>query len=146
MARYLPMPTYLQSPVHHTNPIDPYHTSTTQKEAHNTNPDLISRYLKSALTTTTTPFSTISSPLRPITNVNTIRPQLQQSLSTQLSFGAQQTRSFSASASLAGKRATYNPSRRVQKRRHGFLARLRSRGGRKILLRRKARGRKTLSW
>ncbi|GAT25620.1 hypothetical protein RIB2604_02001970 [Aspergillus luchuensis] len=56
------------------------------------------------------------------------------------------TRSFSASASLGGKRDTYNPSRRVQKRRHGFLARLRSRGGRKILLRRRARGRKSLSW
>ncbi|GAD96407.1 60S ribosomal protein L34 [Paecilomyces variotii No. 5] len=57
-----------------------------------------------------------------------------------------QSRSFSASASLAGKRDTYNPSRRVQKRRHGFLARLRSRGGRKILLRRRAKGRKFLSW
>ncbi|KAL2007049.1 hypothetical protein VTN00DRAFT_8487 [Thermoascus crustaceus] len=58
----------------------------------------------------------------------------------------QQARSFSASASLAGKRNTYNPSRRVQKRRHGFLARLRSRGGRKILMRRRAKGRKWLSW
>ncbi|OJJ44671.1 hypothetical protein ASPZODRAFT_134756 [Penicilliopsis zonata CBS 506.65] len=60
--------------------------------------------------------------------------------------GALQTRSFSASACLAGKRSTYNPSRRVQKRRHGFLARLRSRGGRNILMRRKAKGRKFLSW
>ncbi|PLN83038.1 ribosomal protein L34-domain-containing protein [Aspergillus taichungensis] len=57
-----------------------------------------------------------------------------------------QTRSFSASATLAGKRATYNPSRRVQKRRHGFLARLRSRGGRMIIQRRRAKGRKSLSW
>ncbi|KAB8070492.1 hypothetical protein BDV29DRAFT_180808 [Aspergillus leporis] len=109
-------------------------------------PMSMSRYLKPTLTITTTPFSTISSPLRPMTNFNSIRPQPQQTLSTKLPFAAQQTRSFSASASLAGKRATYNPSRRVQKRRHGFLARLRSRGGRKILLRRKARGRKTLSW
>ncbi|KAI9367895.1 ribosomal protein L34-domain-containing protein [Aspergillus egyptiacus] len=59
---------------------------------------------------------------------------------------AQQTRLFSASASLAGRRATYNPSRRVQKRRHGFLARLRSKDGRKILARRRARGKKDLSW
>ncbi|KAL2215596.1 60S ribosomal protein L34 [Thermoascus aurantiacus ATCC 26904] len=59
---------------------------------------------------------------------------------------AQQARSFSASASLAGKRDTYNPSRKVQKRRHGFLARLRSRGGRKILMRRRAKGRRWLSW
>lgn len=57
-----------------------------------------------------------------------------------------QTRSFSASASLGGKRRTYNPSRRVQKRRHGFLARLRTRAGRKILKNRKAKGRKYLSW
>lgn len=60
--------------------------------------------------------------------------------------GSAQTRSFSASASLAGKRTTYNPSRRVQKRRHGFLARLRTRAGRKILKNRKAKGRKYLSW
>ncbi|KAJ9267295.1 hypothetical protein DTO195F2_528 [Paecilomyces variotii] len=59
---------------------------------------------------------------------------------------AHQSRSFSASASLGAKRDTYNPSRRVQKRRHGFLARLRSRGGRKVLLRRRAKGRKFLSW
>ncbi|PYH47442.1 mitochondrial 54S ribosomal protein bL34m [Aspergillus saccharolyticus JOP 1030-1] len=58
----------------------------------------------------------------------------------------QQSRSFSASACLLGKRNTYNPSRRVQKRRHGFLARIRTRGGRKIIQRRRARGRSTLSW
>ncbi|KAL4978016.1 ribosomal protein L34-domain-containing protein [Aspergillus desertorum] len=58
----------------------------------------------------------------------------------------QQARSFTASASLGGKRATYNPSRRVQKRRHGFLARLRSKSGQKILARRRAKGRKSLSW
>ncbi|KAL4906522.1 hypothetical protein BDW74DRAFT_176841 [Aspergillus multicolor] len=58
----------------------------------------------------------------------------------------QQARAFSASASLGGKRATYNPSRRVQKRRHGFLARLRSKSGQKIIARRRAKGRKSLSW
>ncbi|KLJ11313.1 hypothetical protein EMPG_13416 [Blastomyces silverae] len=56
------------------------------------------------------------------------------------------TRPFSASAALGAKRNTYNPSRRVQKRRHGFLARLRTTSGRKILARRRARGRKYLSW
>ncbi|KAL1958754.1 hypothetical protein VTO42DRAFT_3873 [Malbranchea cinnamomea] len=56
------------------------------------------------------------------------------------------SRNFSASAALGVKRVTYNPSRRVQKRRHGFLARLRSRSGRKILKRRRAKGRKYLSW
>ncbi|EEH19162.1 ribosomal protein L34 [Paracoccidioides brasiliensis Pb03] len=55
-------------------------------------------------------------------------------------------RPFSASAALGGKRDTYNPSRRVQKRRHGFLARLKTNSGRKILARRRAKGRKFLSW
>ncbi|KAF9979159.1 39S ribosomal protein L34, mitochondrial [Actinomortierella ambigua] len=39
----------------------------------------------------------------------------------------------------------YQPSQRVRKRRHGFLARLKSRGGRKVLLRRMEKGRKSLS-
>ncbi|KAL5050385.1 hypothetical protein BDW71DRAFT_173753 [Aspergillus fruticulosus] len=77
------------------------------------------------------------------------QPQAQaqsQSLLPTTSAITQQARSFSASASLGGKRATYNPSRRVQKRRHGFLARLRSKSGQKILARRRAKGRKSLSW
>ncbi|KAL4798922.1 ribosomal protein L34-domain-containing protein [Aspergillus venezuelensis] len=57
-----------------------------------------------------------------------------------------QTRSFSASAAPGAPRKTYNPSRRVQKRRHGFLARLRTKNGREILKRRRAKGRKALSW
>lgn len=44
-----------------------------------------------------------------------------------------------------GPRATYDPSHRVRKRRHGFLARLRSRTGRMMLKRRKQKGRGTLS-
>lgn len=43
------------------------------------------------------------------------------------------------------RRATYDPSHRVRKRRHGFLARLRSRTGRMILARRRAKGRTKLS-
>ncbi|KAF8993717.1 ribosomal protein L34-domain-containing protein [Cyathus striatus] len=39
----------------------------------------------------------------------------------------------------------YQPSQRKRKRKHGFLARKRSLGGRKILLRRLAKGRKYLS-
>ncbi|KAF2810092.1 uncharacterized protein BDZ99DRAFT_416215 [Mytilinidion resinicola] len=44
-----------------------------------------------------------------------------------------------------GPRDTFSPSHRVRKRRHGFLARLRSRGGRKILMRRKLKGRQALT-
>lgn len=43
------------------------------------------------------------------------------------------------------KRDTYNPSQIVRKRRHGLLARMRSRTGRKMLARRKAKGRTCLS-
>ncbi|KAJ5787161.1 Ribosomal protein L34 [Penicillium paradoxum] len=58
----------------------------------------------------------------------------------------QQTRSFSASASLGVRRVTFRPSRRVQKRRHGYLARKKDRNGRKTLIRRTLKGRKELSW
>ncbi|KAF8891650.1 ribosomal protein L34-domain-containing protein [Infundibulicybe gibba] len=39
----------------------------------------------------------------------------------------------------------YQPSQRKRKRKHGFLARKRSLGGRKILVRRMTKGRKYLS-
>ncbi|CAI6341662.1 unnamed protein product [Periconia digitata] len=44
-----------------------------------------------------------------------------------------------------GPRDTYNPSHIVRKRRHGFLARIRTKKGRKLLMRRLKKGRWNLS-
>ena len=52
---------------------------------------------------------------------------------------------FQLQVRFAARGTEYQPSQRKRKRKHGFLARKRSLGGRKILVRRMNKGRKFLS-
>ena len=53
--------------------------------------------------------------------------------------------SSGGAAPLECVKRTYQPSALVRKRRHGFLARLRTAGGRRVLLRRRIKGRWKIS-
>ncbi|KAF2832267.1 hypothetical protein CC86DRAFT_313181 [Ophiobolus disseminans] len=64
-------------------------------------------------------------------------PDLMGKISAHPGLGSMQIR--------CGPRDTYNPSHTVRKRRHGFLSRIRTKKGRKTLMRRLTKGRWNLS-
>lgn len=76
-----------------------------------------------------------SSPLLPCTGAETL--DLAAKISQHPGLGSMQIR--------CGPRDTYNPSHLVRKRRHGFLSRIRTKKGRKLLMRRLKKGRWNLS-
>lgn len=126
----VPVPEHIELEPVLTNQPRPYSTPTTT---------IPIRTYSSALSRPQSPFSASLSPSA------SRRPSALQSQPPSERLPSQ-SRSFSATAFLSAKRRTYNPSRKVQKRRHGFLARLRTRGGRKVLANRRLKGRKALTW
>lgn len=96
-----------------------------------------------SLTFTTRPLSILSRlPTRPLAPTTQARSAIAEDIPTS-SFS--QTPSSISQQVRGAKRDTFNPSHIVRKRRHGFLSRVRSKNGRKVLKRRRLKGRNTLS-
>lgn len=93
-------------------------------------------------------------PLRPTIFANSFRPSPTVSIQTTPETAATTLDllpkisahpALSSTQVRCGPRNTFSPSHFVRKRRHGFLSRLRTRKGRALLQRRKAKKRSTLS-
>ncbi|CEJ89731.1 hypothetical protein VHEMI05556 [[Torrubiella] hemipterigena] len=107
-------------------------------------------------------FTTMTTPIRPSLSASAIRrptsllPSLltpPPATTTAAAADVVSTSAISAHPAFAGAQMRFGPrntmtgaTRLVQKRRHGFLYRMRSRTGRKIILRRKTKGRRHVAW
>lgn len=103
-----------------------------------------------ALAAATAPVASVSAAVQPVVRsaLPTMRIAVGAPRASLFAAGIPQLRP--AVPALGGVRFTtygseYQPSQRKRKRKHGFLARLRSRTGRKILMRRRAKGKVALS-
>ncbi|KAG4439351.1 hypothetical protein IFR05_005163 [Cadophora sp. M221] len=98
-------------------------------------------------------FTSLRGPLRPTVFQSPITPRPSLALTTSpassnlggILSNISTPRAFSTTPVLGAPRDTFDPSHFVRKRRHGFLSRIRTRKGRALLKRRKAKKRSTLS-
>ena len=150
LTHHIPSRRYECPPIHRTNPPTNkaiYRTFTTLRQTRpqplqSRSPPSAPSLTRALSTLTLSPTTTaLRRPAAAPSSLLTIRTTAQQLLPS--------VRTFSTTAAALGSRRrmdTFSPSRRVQKRRHGYLARLRSKSGRKVLKSRALRGRKDLSW